>query len=110
MIDGIRTINRFQSEMLADLLSKMRAVEEPGGTLLDNSMVVFGSAICDGNRHNHDDLPVILAGGGGGTLDPGRQIHWSRGTPLSNLYVSMLQRMGVDVDAFADSTGPLAGI
>lgn len=110
MIDQIRRINRFQSEMLADLLTKMRAVEEPGGTLLDNSMIVYGSAIHDGNRHNHDDLPVILAGGGGGTLDPGRHLHWSRGTPLCNLYVSMLQRMGLDVDTFADSTGALKGL
>ncbi len=110
MIEGIQAINHFQSEMLADLLSKMRAVEEPDGTLLDNSMIVYGSAICDGNRHNHDDLPLILAGGGGGTLDPGRHVHWSKGTPLSNLYVSMLQRMGVEVDAFADSTGELKGI
>lgn len=110
MIDQIQAINRFQSEMLADLLTKMRGVEEPGGTLLDNSMVVFGSAIRDGNRHNHDDLPVILAGGGGGTLDPGRHVTWPKGTPLCNLYVSMLQRMGVGVDAFADSTGELKGI
>jgi hypothetical protein len=110
MIEGIQAINRFQSEMLADLLTKMRAVEEPDGTLLDNSMIVYGSAICDGNRHNHEDLPVILAGGGGGTLDPGRHVSWSKGTPLSNLFVSMLQRMDIDVDVFADSTGPLKGI
>ena len=110
MIQQIREINRFQSEMLADLLAKMRAVEEPGGTLLDNSMLVFGSAIHDGNRHNHDDLPVILAGGGGGTLEPGRHVSWSKGTPLCNLYVSMLQRMGVEVDGFADSTGELKGL
>jgi len=110
MIEKIRRINRFQSEMLADLLVKMDSVEEPGGTLLDNSMIVYGSAIADGNRHNHDDLPIILAGGGAGTLQPGRHVVYDSKTPLSNLYVSMLQRMGVDVDSFADSTGSLPGI
>ncbi len=110
MIADIRRINHFQSEMLAELLRKMDAVEEPGGTLLDNSMVVYGSAIADGNRHNHNDLPVILAGGGGGSLEPGRHVRYSEGTPLSNLYVAMLRRMGVEVDAFADSTGELQGI
>ena len=109
MIEKIRVINRFQSEMLADLLGKMRAVREPGGTLLDNSMLVYGSAIRDGNRHDHDDLPVILAGGAPAAR-PRSARQRTRGTPLANLFVSMLGRMGMPVDSFADSTGELKGI
>ena len=107
MIDNIRAINRFQSEMLLDLLGKLDSVEERGGTLLDNSMILYGSAIADGNRHNHDDLPLILAGGGCGTLDPGRHVRYESGTPLSNLFVSMLQRIGVETEQFGDSNGTL---
>ena len=92
---------------MLDLLSKLDAVEESDGTLLDNSMLLYGSAIGDGNRHNHDDLPVILAGGGGGTLSPGRMIRHETGTPMCNLFVSMLQRMGVSTDSFGDSNGML---
>ena len=107
MIEKIRKINHFQSEALLDLLSKLDAVEESDGTLLDNSMLLYGSAIGDGNRHNHDDLPVILAGGGRGTLSPGRLIRHETGTPMCNLFVSMLQRMGVSTDSFGDSNGML---
>ena len=110
MIEKIRKINHFQSEMLADLLFKMEAVKEPGGSLLDNSMIIFGSAIADGNRHNHHDLPIILAGGGAGSLEPGRHVTYEKHTPLSNLYLAMLTRMGVKVDSFADSTGELGRI
>ena len=110
MIDKIRRINHYQSEVLLDLLDKMESVKEHDGTLLDNSMLLFGSAIADGNRHNHEDLPVILAGGGRGTLSPGRLVRHDPGTPMCNLFVSMLQRMGVDADSFGDSDGPLQTI
>ncbi|MCA9284277.1 MAG: DUF1552 domain-containing protein, partial [Phycisphaerales bacterium] len=108
MVEKVRRINRFQSEMFADLLQRMDAVKEGEGTLLDHSMVLFGSAIADGNRHNHDDLPILLAGGGGGTLDPGRRVAFDSGTPLCNLFLSMLDRMGVEADRFGDSTGHLS--
>lgn len=110
MAEKIRRINRFQSEMFADLLQRMEAVKEGDGSLLDHSIVVFGSAIADGNRHDHDDLPVILAGGGGGTLAPGRSIRFAPGTPMCNLYASILDRAGAGEARFGDSTGVLAGI
>lgn len=109
MIEKVRRINRFQCELFADLLAKLDGCREGDGTLLDRSMVVFGSAIADGNRHNHDDLPVILAGGGAGTLSPGRNIRTAAGTPMCNLFVSMLRRAGLD-GSFGDSTGEIAGI
>ena len=109
-VEQVRRINRFQSEMLADLLRRMDAVAEPGGTLLDHTMLVFGSAIRDGNRHDHDDLPVILAGGSAAGLTPGRLMQVPAGTPMCNLHLAMLHRMGVAEPRFGDSTGVLAGI
>jgi hypothetical protein len=109
-IAAIRKINRFHVEQFAYLLGKLKSVKEGEGTLLDNSMVVFGSGIGDGNRHNHDELPVLLAGRGGGTLRPGRHVRYPRWTPLNNLYLSMLERVGVARTSFGDSKGKLAGL
>jgi hypothetical protein len=104
----IRRINRFHVEQLAYLLGKLRAIPEGNGTLLDHCMIVYGSGISDGDRHNHDDLPILLCGKGGGTLKAGRHVRCPRETPLTNLWLSLLDRMGVPVDAFGDSTGRLA--
>ena len=73
-------------------------------------MIVYGSGIGDGNRHNHDDLPILLAGRGGGTIKTGRHIKLDTQTPLNNLYLSMLDRMGVPVETLGDSTGKLSGL
>ena len=106
----IRDINRFHVQQFAYILNKMRSIKEGDGTLLDNSMLVYGGGLADGDRHQHDDLPLILAGGGGGTIQPGRHIRYSQETPMANLLVSMLGRMGSPVDSFGDSTGPLRGL
>ncbi|MCC6356032.1 MAG: hypothetical protein IT577_19265, partial [Verrucomicrobiae bacterium] len=79
-----------------------------GRSVLDNSMIVYCSGLSDGNRHAHDNLPVILAGRGGGALRPGRHVEVGQKIPMTNLYVSMLARMGVPVERFGDSTGALA--
>jgi hypothetical protein len=70
-------------------------------------MVVYGSGISDGNAHNHNDLPVLLAGRAGGTLKTGRHVRYAQDTPMTNLYLSMLERMGVEADRLGDSTGKL---
>ena len=70
-------------------------------------MIVYGSGIGDGNRHNHDDLPILLAGKGGGTIKTGRHVRYAKETPLNNLYLSMLDRMGTPVERLGDSTGKL---
>ena len=70
-------------------------------------MMVYGSGISDGDRHNHDDLPILLAGDGGGTLKTGRHVRFPKETPLTNLYLSLLDRMGVKLDSFGDSKGRL---
>lgn len=81
------------------------------GALLDNSLVFFSSEIADGNAHDHDNLPVLLAGGGGGAVTPGRHLVYPRNTPIANLFLSMLRSVGVNDSSFgADRTGPLANL
>jgi hypothetical protein len=100
-------INRWHSEQLAYFLDKLGAIKEGDRTLLDNSMILFGSSMSDGNRHDPSNLPIVLAGRGGGKIQTGRHIACPKKTPLCNLYVSMLENMGTPVEAFGDSTGPL---
>jgi hypothetical protein len=106
-LDKIRQINRFHAEQVAYILNKMKSIPEGDGTLLDNCMVVYGAGISDGNRHNNENLPVLVAGRGGGTLRTGRHIRYHQETPMSNLLLSMLDRVGVEADHFGDSTGRL---
>ena len=106
----IRDINTFHAKQLAYILQKMKSIKEGDGTLLDHSMIVYGSGNSDGNRHNHDDLPILLAGRGCGTLKPGRHIRYPNNTPLNNLWVSLLDRMDIRGQQFGDSTGALKGL
>jgi len=106
----LRRINHFHVKAFAHLVERLKGIREGDGTLRDNCMVVYGAAISDGNRHNHDELPIILAGKGGGTIRTGRHVRYPRETPLANLYVSMLERMDVPVDSFGDSTGRLGSL
>jgi hypothetical protein len=106
-LEKIRKINHFHITQLAYLLEKLKATPDGDGNLLDNSMIVYGSGIGDGNRHNHDDLPILLAGRGGGTITPGRHIQYADETPLANLYLSMLDRIDAAIDHHGDSTGRL---
>ncbi len=108
--EKIAKINRFHIEQFGYFLGKIKAMREGSGSVLDNSMIVCGSAIGDGNAHNHNDLPVILAGGGAGTLQPGRHVRYDKDTPMTNLYMSMFERMGVKADRMGDSDGLLKNI
>ncbi len=102
-----RKIDRFHVEQLAYILKRMQSIEEPGGTMLDNTMLVYGAGISDGNRHNHDDLPILLAGRGGGSIKSGQHLVYSPNTPMNNLFLSMLDRVGVPTEMLGDSTGKL---
>jgi hypothetical protein len=104
-LESLRKINRFHMEQFAYILEKMRNTKEGEGTLLDHSMIVYGSGISDGDRHNHNDLPVILAGRGNGTLTPGRHMIYKDGTPMANLHLSLLDRLGCKVEKLGDSNG-----
>ena len=106
----IAKINKFHTTQLAYFLKKLRSIQEGEGTLLDNCMIVYGSGIGDGNAHNHDNLPILLAGRGGGTLTPGRHWKLDQKVPMTNLYLSMLDRMGVKAEKLGDSTGKLDNI
>ena len=100
-------INIFHTQQLAYLLEKMDATPEGEGSLLDHSMVVYGSGNADGNRHSHHDLPILLAGNGCGTLKSGRHIRYPKETPLNNLWLSLLNRMDVHLPQLGDSTASL---
>jgi hypothetical protein len=109
-IEKITKINCFHARQFAYFLDRLKSVKEGDGTLLDNCMIVYGSGLSDGNRHNHDDLPVLLAGRGGGAVNAGRHVAVDKGTPLNNLFLTMLDRVGAPVDRFGDSTGRFNGI
>ncbi len=103
----IAKINHFHTTQFAHFLEKLKSIKEGEGTLLDNCMIVYGAGLGDGNAHNHDNLPVLLAGGGGGTLRPGRHVRFQRETPMANLFLSMLDRVGAPIERLGDSTGLL---
>jgi hypothetical protein len=106
----IAKINQFHITQFSYFVQKLKSIPEGNGTLLDNCMIVYGSGIGDGNRHNHDELPVLVAGKGGGTIQTGRHIRYPRNTPMTNLYVSMLEGMGVHTERIGDSTGRLPNL
>jgi hypothetical protein len=97
-------------EQLAYFLKRVKSLDEGGASLLDNSMIMFGASLKDGNRHTVANLPLLLAGRGKGTLRPGRRLRAPEQTPLCNLYVALLNRMGIPEKQFGDSTGALEGL
>jgi len=103
----LRQINIFHTKQLAYFLNKLDSIKESEGTLLDHSMIAYGSGIHDGNAHNHEDLPVLVAGGGSGSIKTGRYLAFPKETPISNLWLSMLDRMEVDLEKLGDSQGHL---
>ncbi|MDB5322700.1 MAG: hypothetical protein JWN40_4331 [Phycisphaerales bacterium] len=111
MMDKVAAIDLFYMQQFAGFLEKLEATKDvDGNSMLHNSMIVYGSGNSDGNRHTHVNLPVILAGGGGGTLTPGRYVKFD-GKPMSNLFLSMADRLGVKgLSRFGDSTDRITGI
>jgi hypothetical protein len=103
----IAKIDRFHVAQLAYLLKQLASVREGEQSILDNAVVAYGSCIGDGDRHNHDNLPMLLAGRAGGTLRTGRHLQYPNNTPLNNLWLSVLDRLGVSVDKLGDSSGRL---
>lgn len=108
-LDQYQKISTWHVDQFAYMLDRMKSIKEGDGTLLDHSMLLFGSSLRDGNAHNPHDLPLVLAGHGGG-LKTGQHLVSKENTPLCNLYLTMLQAAGVKVDQFGDSTGTMAGL
>lgn len=107
----VAQIEKWYMERFARFMKTLDSMKDAdGASVLDNSMIVYGSAIGDGNKHNHDELPVVLAGGGGGSLNPGKHLKLKQSTPMTNLYAAMLDRMGVEAERVGDSTGKLEDV
>jgi hypothetical protein len=107
MIEKVFRINRYHMSLFAEFIAKMANTPDGDGSLLDHSMLVYGAGLADGNRHEHLNLPVLIMGGGSGTIKTGRHLTLDTKTPINNLYISMLGRMGVPIESLGDSTGPL---
>jgi hypothetical protein len=110
LMEKVRRINEYHVRQFASFIEKMKATKEGDGTLLDNSMIVYGAGLSDGNAHLHEDLPTLIAGRGGNYIKTGRTMLARRETPMCNLFLTMMDRMGVHVEKFGDSTGRLQGL
>lgn len=106
-ITKIIKINEVQVKLYGYLLERLKATPDGEGNLLDNSLILYGSSISDGNLHTHHDLPIVLAGGGGGQVKGNRHLRFPKETPLNNLLLSMVNKAGVPVEKFGDSTGTM---
>lgn len=109
-LSQLQTIDTWEVEQLSYLLQRMKSVQEGDGTLLDNSLVFFSSEIEDGDTHSHFNMPILLAGRGGGAITPGRHVRYSQDRNVSELFISILQATGVQVTSFGDGDRPLDGL
>jgi len=110
LMEKVSKINTYHMQQFAGFIEKMKSTKEGDSTLLDNSMIVYGAGLSDGNAHLHEDLPTMMAGRGGNYIRSGRTITVRRETPMCNLFITMMDRMGVHVENFGDSTGKVEGL
>ena len=101
------TLQTHFMKQFATFVQKLQDTPDGDGTLLDHSLILYGSSLSDGNEHNFDPLPVVLAGGASGRLQGGRHLQFAPHTPMSNLLLAMLHKLGVEADKLGDSTEPL---
>ena len=110
-LEDLLKLDYFHVSAFARLLDRMDSIEEAGGTtLLDNTIFTLGAGMGDGTTHQYNDLPVVVAGGGDGTLKLGKHVHCKTGTPLANLWLTQLHCLGIERETYADSTGTLTEI
>ena len=107
LMEKVSQINEYHTTQLAAWLTKLKATKDGDTNLLDNSMIIYGAGLSDGNRHLHEDLPTLLIGRGGGVIKPGRRIVYRRETPMCNLHMTLMDHMGVPVENFGDGSGEL---
>ncbi len=106
-MEKLRKINAYHVSLFSHFLDRLHATNDGDGTLLDNVMITYGSGISDSNQHLHDNLPMLVAGGGAGRIKGGRHLRYPTETPMTNLFLTLLDKMGVSVDRLGDSTGQL---
>jgi hypothetical protein len=109
-LEALAKINTFHVSLVAHLLDRLKATPDGDGTLLDHSLILYGSAMSNSNIHNHKPLPVLIAGGAGGKLKGGRHLKYPENTPMANLLLSILHKAGVEEPSVGDSTGPLSEV
>jgi len=110
LMEKVAQINTYHVQQFAGWLEKLKSIQEGDSNLLDNSMIVYGAGLADGDRHAHDDLPTLIAGRAGNVFKPGRRIVYRKETPMSNLFLTMMDRMDVHAEHFGDSTGRVDGL
>lgn len=106
-LEKLSRINLFHMKSFAYLLEKLRSTPDGYGTLLDHSMILYGAGFSNSNEHYPHDLPLMVVGGGAGQLKGGRHLRFTNDAPLANLHLTLLDKMGIDVERFGDSTGTL---
>ena len=107
-MDRFAQLNTYHMTKFAYFLEKLKATPDGDGTLLDHSLVLYGSSLSDGNQHNFSPLPIVLAGGASGKLQGGRHLRFPKDTHMSNLLLAMLEKIGAKVGTFGDSTEMLS--
>lgn len=107
LMEKVTRINEYHTQQLAGFLHKLKNTPEGDSNLLDNSLIVYGAGLSDGNRHTHEDLPTLLIGRGGGQVQPGRRVIYRRETPMCNFHLTLMDMMGVHVENFGDASGRL---
>jgi hypothetical protein len=110
LMEKVARINEYHMKQFAGWVAKLKSIQEGDGTLLDHSMIVYGAGLADGNRHTHEDLPTLVVGKANGTIKGGRRIVLRKETPMCNLFLSMMDRMGAHMEHFGDATGRLEGV
>jgi hypothetical protein len=107
-MDRFAQLNTYHMTKLAYFLDRLKATADGDGTLLDHSLVLYGSSLSDGNQHNFSPLPIVVAGGASGALEGGRHLVAPKDTHMSNLLVALLDKVGVPLDKLGDSTGVIS--
>ena len=111
MIDDLLKVDKFHMEQFVYLIQRLDAIKEANGaSLLDNTFFTYGSGLGDGSTHQYNDLPIIVAGTGGGKFKTGQHINMPEGTPLANLWLTQARAMGLKMERFADSTGEIGAV
>jgi uncharacterized protein DUF1552 len=104
-LEKVSKISTFHAQLFAKFLEKLRSTPDGDGSLLDHSMIIYGAGLSNGNQHTHNDLPIVLVGGGAGQIKGGRHIKFPMDTPLTNLHLTVLDKMGIPAETLGDSTG-----